>query len=194
MNKKLVILFLVFFIVGMTMGSVAASHTFKAGKYKGTISDKKYNSLKKKAKQGKAVIYSFKTKQYKIYKEPKYKTKKVTTKKWKYKKVVSGDERWSRDWSDYTTKDYNTYDKYSKKGWTWYGSYYKTYDNGHHVKHYDKFKKKVKVTTKKKVKVGYKKVKKPVYICIGSVDITGKVIDKNIGILDVYTDYGRLDV
>lgn len=190
-NKKIILLLiLTIFLIGMLCGSAAASHTFKAGKYKGTISDSKYNSLKKKAKKGKAVEYTFKTDQYKTYKEPKYKT--VKKKVWKYKTVVSSEDWWSSDWSDYTTDDYNTYTKYTNKGWTWYGSYYKTFNNGHHTKYYDKFKK--KVTKKVKVKNGYKKVKKPVYMTVGNMDITGKAMGKKITVLDVWTDYGRLDI
>lgn len=46
MNKKLLILFLVFFIVGMAMGSVSASHTYHKGKYSFTVSDSQYKKIK----------------------------------------------------------------------------------------------------------------------------------------------------
>lgn len=195
MNKQklLVIIVLSIFCVGMLMSSVTASHTFKAGKYKAKISDKKYNKLKKDAKKGKYVSVNLKTNQYKTYKEPKYKTKKVIKYKWKYKHVVSAEDWWSSDWSDYTNENYNTFDKYTNKGWTWYGNYYKTYDNGHHTKYYEKFKKKVKIIEKKKVKSGYKKVKKPVYITVSNSDITGK-LSKKVFVSDVWTDYERLDI
>ena len=50
MNKKkiLVITILCIFCIGMVMGAVSASHTFKKGKYKLTVSDKQYKKLKTK--------------------------------------------------------------------------------------------------------------------------------------------------
>ena len=192
MNKKKILLLLILsiFIVGMVLSPASASHTFKIGKYKATVSDKKYKKMKSDAKKGKKVLVTLKTGKYKTYKKPKYKT--VKKKKWKYKKVLRS-EFWSWDGGS-EWQDYDTWEKYTKKGWTWYGTEDKDkeYDDGsYYSAHYYKLKK--KVITKVKVKDGYKKVKKPIYIAVGNQDEMGKVY-KKLFVCDLYTDYGRLDV
>jgi hypothetical protein len=129
-KKFMIILVLLIFTTGMLMGAASASHTFKKGKYKVTVSDKTY----KKIKKGKKYI------------DKKVGSKKV--KKWKYKKVLQSKDVWSSDWSDYTCKDYNI-DKYWKNGWTYYGSKTIKSSDGRVYKNYAKFKK--KVTVKKPV-------------------------------------------
>ena len=186
----MIILVLLIFTVGMVMGAASASHTFKIGKYKAKVSDKKYKKMKSNAKKEKTVSVTLKTGKYKTYKEPKYKT--VKKKVWKYKKVLRS-EYWSWD-SGSEWQDYNTWKKYTKKGWTWYGTSdkSKSYDDGsYYSAHYYKLKK--KVTKKVKVKNGYKKVKKPIYISVGNWDETGKLY-KKVFVNDVFTDYERLSV
>ena len=176
-NKKLLVLIiLAIFCVGMVIGTVSASHTFKSGKYKITLTDKQYKKLKK-ATNGDYYGVTKKTGKYKTYKVPKYKTKKVTKYKWKYKKVLTS-EYWS--WNGGSEwKDYNTWEKYTKKGWTWYGTEDKenNYNDGsYYSAHYYKLKKKVKVTEKKKVKVGYTTKKTPIKIEIGADMMQGAYI------------------
>ena len=152
-------------------------YTFKYGKLKGKISYKQYVSLLNAYNKGKYKEITVKTGKYNTYKVPKYKYKKVTKKKWVYKHVLNGEDFWSDDFIDYTTYDYST-DYYWNHGWTYYGNYYKTYDNGHHVKYFTKFKKKVKVTETKKVKNGYKKVKYEIRMVVsGTEDYNGFSID-----------------
>lgn len=166
----MIILILLIFTTGMIMGPAAASHTFKVGKYKATVSDNQYKKLKTAKKTGGFEQVTVKTNKYKTVKKPKYKT--VSKKKWVYKNVVETEEWWSSDWSDYTVHEYNAYGKYTKKGWTWYGSLSKKYNGGHHTKFFYKFKK--KCTVKSKVMTGFKKVKVPVKMTVysdGDVDI-----------------------
>ena len=78
------------------------------------------------------------------------KYKYVTKKSYKYKNVCWSEDFYSSDWSDYTIKNHK--DKYqNKKGWKYYGSFYKEYNGGHHVKFFHKYKKLVKKTVKRKV-------------------------------------------
>lgn len=154
-EKLILTVILCVFVGGMVMGPATASHTIKCGKYKATISDKKWKSLKK----SKGIIgYTVKTKNTYTVKKPKYKTKKV--KEWKRIKVL--DSKWvTHKNGDSSYHDYRTMKKYVKKGWTWTGSSDKNidyYDGSSVSYHYLKFKK--KVTVNKKVKSGYKKVKK----------------------------------
>ena len=167
-RKILLIAILSIFVLGICINGVTASHTFKVGKYKAKVTDKQYNYLKKTEKQNKNGYVIAKTGKYYNYKKAVYKRKKVTTTKWKYKNVLDSEDIDKIENDDYTVKNYNGYTKYSNKGWTWYGSFTKTYKYnwGKRTKHYDKFKKKVKVTKIKKVKVGYKKAKDPIYITI----------------------------
>ena len=165
MDKKkiLIILVLSIFVVGMVMGAASASHTFKKGKYKVTVSDKTYKQIKK---GDKVVVKKVGTKKVKVQ---KYKTKKVTKYKWKYKNVVTFKTVYNSDFSDCTYHDYNyKHNQYVKNGWTYYGYKITKSANGRTVKTIDKFKKKVKVTETKKVKNGYKTVKKPLYMQIYS--------------------------
>lgn len=168
-RKILILVVLTIFVIGMTMSSVSASHTFKLGKYKGKLSDKKYKQLKNANKKGKYKRFVVKTGKYKTHKIPKYKKKKVTKYKWKYKTVLETKSVYNSDFSECTDYDYDV-DKYFDNGWTYYG--YKTVEenDGHIYKFYAKFKKKVKYTTTKKVKVGIKKVKAPVYMEILSCE------------------------
>ena len=85
-RKILVLSILVIFCIGMTLGAASASHTFKSGKYKGTISDKQYKKLQNAKKKGKEKLVYGKTKQYKTYKIPKFDK---NGKKVGYKKVKS---------------------------------------------------------------------------------------------------------
>lgn len=160
MNKKrlIILIILTIFIIGMVCGTATASHTIKAGKYKGTISDKQYNQLKKAKKQDTFKSVTVKTKQYKTLKIPKYKT--VKKKVWVYKTVLRSKLIFSDDWSDSTSHDYNI--KKYWDNWKWYGSKNTQSKDGHTLKYYEKFKK--KVTKKVKVKNGYKKVKVPIYM------------------------------
>ena len=109
-----------------------------------------------------------KTGKYYTYKKPIYKTKNVKSKKWVYKHVLTEEDYWDDEWNDLTVYDYPENENYYwNHGYKWYGSYYKTYDDGHHVEYYSKFKKKVPFVKKKKVKTGkYKKVKVPIYMVI----------------------------
>ena len=156
-TKKIIFLTVLFiFIIGMTLAPASASHTFKVGKYKATVSDKQYKKLKKAKKNGD--YYDIKVKTKNTYKVKKYKYKTVTKKKWKYKKVLEWKDVWSSDWSDYTTYNYDV-SYYWDHGWTWYGSTTTDEDGGHIQKYYSKFKK--KVNTKVKVKTSkYIMVKK----------------------------------
>ncbi|WP_406533969.1 hypothetical protein [Methanobrevibacter sp.] len=167
MNKKkiLILIILSIFIVGMVMGTASASHTFKAGKYKGTISDKQYKSLQTAKKKGKAKYITVKTKQYKTKKVAKYKT--VKTKKWLYKDIEDG--YYTDDGAFHSVKS-AAYKKYQKEGWTEFSSYSKTVDGKE--KSFTKFGK--KITTTKKVKNGYKKVKKPIYMTVATETYKGK--------------------
>lgn len=148
---------------------VKKGHTFKKHGYKFKVSAKMYRKIlyyKKYGYDGKMGYANFKVKTNKHYtlKEPIYKTKKVTKKVWKYKKVLRS-EYWSWD-SGSEWEDYDTWEKYTKKGWTWYGTSdkEKMYDDGsYYSAHYYKLKKKVKKTVTKKKVIGYKKVKLRVY-------------------------------
>ena len=156
-TKKIIFLTVLFiFIIGMTLAPASASHTFKVGKYKATVSDKQYKKLKKAKKNGDYYDIEVKTKN--TYKVKKYKYKTVTKKKWKYKKVLIYKDIWNSDWSDSVTYTYDD-SKYINNGWTWYGSSYSEEDDGHIHKSYAKYKK--KVNTKVKVKTSkYTTVKK----------------------------------
>jgi len=148
---------------------VKKGHTFKKHGYRFKVSAKMYRKIlyyKKYGYDGKMGYANFKVKtnKYYTYKEPIYKTYKVTKKVWKYKKVLRS-EYWSWDGGS-EWQDYNTWEKYVKKGWTWYGTSdkEKTYsDYSYYSAHYYKLKKKVKKTITKEKIVGYKKVKLRVY-------------------------------
>lgn len=74
MNKKtmLIIIILAIFCVGMTLGSVSASHTYKRGGYTFKVSDKTYSKIKeaKKNKDG-LVPFKVKTNKHQTIKVPK---------------------------------------------------------------------------------------------------------------------------
>ena len=125
--------------------------------------------ISKAYNEGKYKEITVKTGKYNTYKEPKYKYKKVTVKKWKRISVLDSEFNYYPGGCDY--EDYKTMSKYTKKGWTWCGSFYKDidYGDGYSVtKYYYKFKKKVKVTEKKKIRNGYKKVKYPITMVVSS--------------------------
>ena len=109
MNNKraIILLILSIFVIGMVMGAASASHTFKKGKYKCTVSDKEYKKIKKG---------------YEVTK--KVGTKKVT--KWTTKKMKTY-ESWvdkngvlykSKSWNPYAKWGYNI--KYVKSVWKYY--------------------------------------------------------------------------
>ncbi len=159
MNKKtmLIIIILAIFCVGMTLGSVSASHTYKRGGYTFKVSDKTYSKIKeaKKNKDG-LVPFKVKTNKHQTIKVPKYKTKKVSKYKWKYKKLkVSQEKYW--DW------EYKYYTDQTSNGWKCYKLTETDFEDGIPYTHYVHLKKKVKYKATKKVKTGYKKVKVPVY-------------------------------
>lgn len=144
----------------------------KYGKYRAKIHYAKYIKLKKVYHMDENVydykMYYIKTNKIKTIKVPIYKTVKVKSTKWVYKDVLSSEDYWDYDYNHYNTYDYSL-DKYWNNGWTWYGSYYNSYDNNRHTKYYSQFKKKVNYTETKKVKTGkYKKVKRRVYLCAES--------------------------
>jgi hypothetical protein len=151
--------------MGTALTPATASHTFKLGKYKCTVSDSQYNKLKKAKKNGE--IYGVDVKgdgKIKV-KVPNYKTKKV--KKWKYKNVVTRKTVYNSDFSDCTYHDYDyKYQQMINKGWKYYGYKITKSSNGRVVKTVDKFKK--KTTVKKKVRSGYKYVGKSYYMTISS--------------------------
>ena len=77
MKIKTVILIVLFiFIVGMVVGvaDVSAGHTFKCGKYKGKMSNKKFKLLKKAKRTGKYKSYVLKTGKYKRMKDVTFKS------------------------------------------------------------------------------------------------------------------------
>lgn len=192
MNKKriLLILLLTIFITGICINTVSAAHIIKVGKYKAKLTDKQYNYLKKVEKRNGNADVTLKTGKYYHYKKPVYKKKKVTTKKWVYKKVLKSKYVYKSKNEDYTEHKYSTA-KYDKS-WKWYGSYSidKDYEWGWESKHYYKYKKKVKVTKIKKVKIGYKKAKDPIYITV-SVN-NGKGLNPKGVFMDVWcSEWGK---
>ena len=86
MDKKkiFVLLVLAVFATGMLMGSASASKTFTYGKYKGTFSNSKINSVKDGQYYGYYEQFTVKTGNYKKVKKAVYKKKK------KYKTVNFG--------------------------------------------------------------------------------------------------------
>lgn len=145
----------------MTMGSIAAGHTYHKGKYSFTISDSQYKKIKHCKETGEPMDgMVIKTKYKKTVKVPKYKNKKVTKYKWKYKKVKVW--RYDNIWGDY--KSYKLPSKY--RSWKYVGDDTKESSNGQYSYGYHIFKKKVKYKTTKKVKSGFKKVKLPIKVYI----------------------------
>ena len=110
-KKLIIILILIIFTTGMLMGAATASYTFKKGKYKVTISDKKYKYLKS---------------HFKDY-HKKVGSKKVKT--WKTKKVKTY-ETWVDDYGNmYKSKSWNPYKKLGYKA-KYVKSVTKYYDDG----------------------------------------------------------------
>ena len=100
--KKIVILTLIsLFAIGVLAGSVSASHTFKKGSYKMTVTDKQYKKLKtvdyyevfKKVGYKTKTVYKYKwvkVSRVKIYKDNKCSVKKYADPYKKYKTVDDG--------------------------------------------------------------------------------------------------------
>lgn len=107
-KKFMIILILIIFTTGMIMGAASASHTFKKGKYKVTVSDKTYKQIKKGKK----------------YIDKKVGYKKVT--KWKTKKMKTYESWEDSDGNMYKSKSWNPYQKfgydakYVKSVWKYY--------------------------------------------------------------------------
>lgn len=144
--------------------------TLKYGKYTAKIHYAKYIKLKKVYNMDEDVdeylYYFVKSDKYKTIKVPIYKTVKVKKTKWVYKDFLYSEDYWSSDYSQYNTYSYSDA-SYWKNGWTYCGSYYNTYNDGHYVKYYETFKKKKTYWDTKKVKTGkYKKVKRRVYLSV----------------------------
>ena len=146
-------------------------YTFKYGKLIGKISYKQYSKLLDSYNNGKYKEISVKTGKYNTYKVPAYKTVKVTKNVWKYKNVLRSEYwRWDEgsEW-----QDYDTWEKYTKKGWTWYGTSdkEKKYSDGsYYSAHYYKLKKKVQVTETKKVRNGYKNAEYSIRMVVASTE------------------------
>lgn len=146
-------------------------YKYKYGKLVGKISYKQYTKLLQAYNAGKYKEITVKTGKYSTYKFPEYKNKKVTVKKWKYKNILYREIYWYDDFSGYDVyDDYKKDAYYWNHGWKLYGTFSKTYDDGHYEKHYSKYKKKVKTTVTKKVKTGYKKFKYPIRMVILSTE------------------------
>ena len=110
-NKKiLVLIILSIFCVGMVMGAASASHTFKKGKYKCTVSDKQYKKIKKG---------------YEVTK--KVGTKKVTI--WTTKKMKTYESWIDSNGRLYKSKSWNPYKKFGYKA-KYVKSVTKYYDDG----------------------------------------------------------------
>lgn len=144
--------------------------TLKYGKYTAKIHYAKYIKLKKVYNMDENVdeflYYFVKSDKYKTIKVPIYKTVKVKKTKWVYKDFLYSEDYWSSDYSHYSTYSYSD-SSYWKNGWTYCGSYYNFYNDGHYVKYYETFKKKKTYWDTKKVKTGkYKKVKRRVYLSV----------------------------
>lgn len=104
-KKFMIILILLIFTTGMIMGTASASHTYKKGKYKCTISNKEYYQMK----QGKVITK-------KVGYKYKWKTKKMKTYESWYDS--NGNLYKSKSWSPYKKWGYNI--KYIKSVWRYY--------------------------------------------------------------------------
>ena len=144
--------------------SASNGHSYFVGGYKFTLSDKEFKQLKNYKVRN---VY-VKTNSKIVVKVPKYKTKKVTKHKWKYKKVKT------EAFKPYTydTVKLNDLNKYYKKGWKTHSTGFKSYKNQEKYLGYNYvvLKKKVSYKVKKKVKSGYKKIKTSV---VGKVSMGG---------------------
>lgn len=163
-GNKFLLVFILFFVCGVSMGCVCASHTYHVNGYTFKVSDEKYNNIQrvKKYNDFSNVNFKVKTNKFKTVEVPKYKEKKVTKYKWKYAYV----KKWKNNlvWGGY--KEYKIPSKY--KSWKYIGDDVGYSSNGEYAYGYHVFKKKVPVDkVVKKVKVGTKKVKLRVYACGG---------------------------
>ena len=112
MKKKILLLIILsIFIVGMVMGAASASHTFKKGKYKITISNKEYNLIKKDKRYTHTHKWTGKYKKVKTWKTKKMKT---------YESWIDSDGYLykSKSWDPYKKFGYNA--KYVKSVWKYY--------------------------------------------------------------------------
>lgn len=140
----------------------SGGHTYFVAGYKFTLSNKECSQLKNHKVRN---VYVYTDGKY-IVKVPKYKNKKVTKYKWKYKKVkYEAFKPYSYD----VVKLANL-NKYYKKGWKKHTQGFKSYKNQNKYLGYNYvvLKKKVSYTKTKKVKVGYKSKKMPV---VGKVSV-----------------------
>ena len=178
MDKKkiFVLLVLAVFATGMLMGSASASKTFTYGKYKGTFSNSKINSVKEGQYYGYYADATVKTGKYKKVKKAVYKKKK------KYKTVNFGKGKYVYGfWTQ----------SYIDKGWTcvktWSTGRYMDSQRGYMYKNnYAKFKKTVKV------KKGYKTKKYPVYMSLLSHNWYGEVTGHGKAVLSVWSSQGLI--
>ena len=178
MDKKkiFVLLVLAVFATGMLMGSASASKTFTYGKYKGTFSNSKINSVKDGQYYGYYEQFTVKTGKYKKVKKAVYKKKK------KYKTVNFGKGKYVYGfWTQ----------SYIDKGWTcvktWSTGRYMDSQRGYMYKNnYAKFKKTVKV------KKGYKTKKYPVYMSLLSHNWYGEVPGHGKAVLSVWSSQGLI--
>ncbi len=130
-KRMVLLLVLLVFISGMLLAPASASHTFKKGKYKVTISNKEYNIIKK----DKHITHTIKW-------TGKY--KKVTT--WKTKKMKTYESWIDSNGNLYKSKYWDPYKKFGYKA-KYVKSVWKYYDDGDIC--WDYFK--VPKTVKKKV-------------------------------------------
>lgn len=146
-------------------------YAFKYGELIGKISYKQYSKLLDSYNNGRYKEISVKTGKYNTYKVPAYKSVKVTKKVWKYKNILRS-EYWS--WNGGSEwQDYDTWEKYTKNGWTWYGTFNKEKkygDGSYYSAHYYKLKKKIQVTETKKVRNGYKNAEYSIRMVVASTE------------------------
>ena len=178
MDKKkiFVLLVLAVFATGMLMGSASASKTFTYGKYKGTFSNSKVNSVKDGQYYGYYEQFTVKTGKYKKVKKAVYKKKK------KYKTVNFGKGKYVYGfWTQ----------PYIDNGWTcvktWStGRYMDSQKGSMYKNNYAKFKKTVKV------KKGYKTKKYPVYMTLNSHYVDGSLPGNGKAVLSVWSWQGLI--
>ncbi len=178
MDKKkiFVLLVLAVFATGMLMGSASASKTFTYGKYKGTFSNSKINSVKDGQYYGYYEQFTVKTGKYKKVKKAVYKKKK------KYKTVNFGKGKYVYGF---------LINSYTNKGWTcvktWStGRYMDSVHGTMYKNNYAKFKKTVKV------KKGYKTKKYPVKMTLSSHYEDGSLPGYGKAVLSVWSSQGLI--
>ena len=128
LKKLLIIAFVSLFAVGIMLGSVEASHTFKRGGYKATFSNKEYNKVKndpenmyysvKQVKKG-TKKYWYKTDKLNTYRE--YYDKNGKYKGWKY--FIHTHHLYENKYCDAVVKEWQKTVKHKNSD----GSYYVDY-------------------------------------------------------------------